>query len=198
MYVILYKHIKDFVEQNVELFLQQNESRQEENRTTSRETGEESNEEEQKAEKQEEMKQQQVVAFLSQTSVNSELGKLGRTSQNETTVTLDEAMTSIEPTLLDEEWISHFLAGNAEPQSETRVGQQQSIGNDAMLSTLNSNNSVVSNDIGVASSSNFFDRDSAAAILATNGSLFGPSNASIDFASLLNNTGELNYEHFHS
>lgn len=86
-------------------------------------------------------------------SVNNELGKLNLNVEepsmghpsNETAIisTLDDSLTRIEPNLLDEEWINNFLSGASSQQQPSDI---QAIDNDAMLSTLNSNNSVVVND----------------------------------------------------
>lgn len=93
---------------------------------------------------------------------------------------LDDSLTSIEPNLLDEDWVNSFLIGTMNNTSQQQQQQQQTneqispsstetspeqqqqqqatvegIDNDAMLSSLNSNNSVILNDAPIIST---FDR----------------------------------------
>lgn len=129
------------------------------------------------------------VEFLSQMSVNNELSKLSlnmnstdvttpseATNSNGTALisTLDESLARIEPNLLDEVWVNNILTGAVE-QQVADVNVQQNIDNDAMLSTLNSNNSVVANDLPLAP------------LIMPNNTLFS-ANTTNDFA-LNNNTG---------
>lgn len=154
-----------------------------------------------------------VVEFLSQMSVNAELDKLNRRPDHEeeeeekqavassdTTPiisSLDESLAlSIEPNLLDEEWINSFLAGGeAGGGGRGEVEQQPTtttttINNDPMFSTLNSNNSVV-----LADSPSQFDGATRDVAAVSHLPLF-PANASFGFASLFNNTGNFYHRFF--
>jgi hypothetical protein len=124
------------------------------------------------------------VEFLSQMSVNNELGKLSlesnevgiatkaasatNTNSNMLISSLNESLNNMEENLLNETWINTFLQQQQQQgEAEQQQNEQEAkllIDNDAMLSTLNSNNSVLMNEnnatITIANNNNvgyFFD-----------------------------------------